>query len=151
MNTPRKPFIRPFRRPDQDDARRLLAAGFREHFGDAYDEAEDHDLDDVAALFLDGVFLVAILDRRIVGTGGLVVLDDQTAEVRRMSTRRKYRRGGVASAVLSALLDEARVRGCRRVILGTEVAWDDAVSLYRSHGFREAARPGSSIWFELAL
>ncbi len=142
-------LVRPFRPEDQAEARAVLAASWRERFGDEYDEAEDHDLDDVSVPFASGLLLVATLDGQIVGTGGLIVRDDEAAEVRRMSTKREYRRRGVASAILRRLLDEARTRGCRRVVLGTEAAWDDAVSLYHAHGFREIARPDSSVWFEL--
>ena len=143
--------LRPFEPRDQREARAVLSAGFREHFGDAYDEAGDHDLDDLSAMFSAGLFLVAELDGHIAGTGGLVLHDDGTGEVRRMSTRRDHRRQGVGSAVLDALLEEARARGCRRVVLGTEAVWDDAGSFYRAHGFREYDRPGASIWFELLL
>ena len=144
-------LVRPFQPTDEEEARSVLAAGFKEQFGDAYDEAGDHELDDVSAPFSQGLFLVAVVEGRVVGTGGLVVPADDAAEIRRMSTKREYRRRGVASAVLRALLDEAWTRGCRRVVLGTEAAWDDAVSFYRAHGFGETERPGSSIWFERVL
>lgn len=152
MSAPTNLLIRPFEPADQDDARRLLAAGYREHFGPAYDEAQDPALADAAALFSNGVFLVAVLDGRIAATGALLVQDGETAEVMRMSTAREQRRRGIGAAVLDRLLDEARARGCRRVVLGTEAAWEDSVSFYRAQGFRETHRVGgTSIWFELKL
>ena len=57
------------------------------------------------------------------------------AEVLRMSTARDCRRRGVATRLLHGLLDDARRRGLRRIVLETSAGWTGARSLYERNGF----------------
>jgi ribosomal protein S18 acetylase RimI-like enzyme len=68
-----------------------------------------------------------------------------------MSTARRFRRSGVGSAVIRRLLAEAQRRGMRRVVLGTEAWWDDAVAFYLAQGFRKTRRSGTAQWFAIDL
>jgi predicted GNAT family N-acyltransferase len=64
----------------------------------------------------------------VIGTGRLT----PDGRIGRMAVAREWRRRGVGSAILRALLDEARARGCVRVELHAQV---HALSFYEKHGF----------------
>lgn len=112
-------------------ARRLVLEGLGEHFG-FIDETMNPDLDDIAASFGPGVFLVALDGGEIVGTGGLLPAGDSRASIVRMSTRASHRRRGVGGAVLSSLLEQARSSGYGSVVLVTNAAWIDVIAFYDS-------------------
>lgn len=129
--------IRPFRPSDQTRARRIIIEGLGGHFG-FIDETLNPDLDDIAGSYGTALFLVAEAGGEIVGTGALVRREDGCGQIVRMSTDEAWRRQGVAAAVLKQLLDGARDRGLRRVVVQTQPEWEDAVGLYTSTGFRRA-------------
>jgi GNAT superfamily N-acetyltransferase len=111
---------------DQAAVRELIVSGLAPHFG-FRDERLNRDLDDIAATFAAGAFFVASMEGVVVGTGGLHVQADGTGNVVRMSTSPESRRDGVGRALLSRLIDEARMRGCHRITLATNADWDDAI------------------------
>lgn len=73
----------------------------------------------------------------VVGMGALKSLSATHGEVKSMRTAPGHLRKGVATAILTHLLDEARMRGYTRVSLetGTTQAYAAAVALYRRFGF----------------
>lgn len=153
MNADRKTtavVIRSFALRDQIATRQLILNGLGEHFG-WIDQTRNPDLDDIDANYIQrgNDFVVAESDGEIVGTGGLVAVDAQTARIVRMSVSRAHRRNGIGRALVTHLLDLARRRGCARVIVATEPGWDDAINLYTRCGFREYARDEVDIYFAL--
>lgn len=103
----------------------------------------------------DGAFLVARLDGRPVGCGGVRRLGDGAAEVKRMYVVPDARHLGVGRRLLAALEDEARRRGCTVVRLDTDAALRPAVALYEAAGYRRVPpyndNPDATVWFERAL
>jgi GNAT superfamily N-acetyltransferase len=83
-----------------------------------------------------GTFLLARLDGRPCGCGGLSRFDDATAEVRRMYVVPEARGRGVAKALVAWLLQAASDAGYSRVRLETGNRQHEALGLYRSAGFR---------------
>ena len=73
---------------------------------------------------------VAYVDGKAVGTGRLL----PDGHIGRMAVLREWRRHGVGSRILDALVQEARRRGEREVALSAQVR---AVPFYRAHGFVE--------------
>ena len=132
------PIIRPFAAGDQEAARRLIVEGLAEHFG-FVNKAINADLEDIAASYSDGTFLVAELDGEIVGTGALIYAGDGFGRIVRMSVRKSHRRHGIATAILQRLIDRARALGCRYAVLETGF-WRDSIGFYKSQGFRETSR-----------
>jgi len=79
-------------------------------------------------------------------------------EVHFMAVARSHRRGGLAAALLTECLREARARGAKKVVLSTQPAMRAAHALYEKNGFlRNAWRDwsrddGRAYWvYELAL
>jgi putative acetyltransferase len=82
-----------------------------------------------------GTFLVARLDGRAVGCGAIRLLDDTTAEVKRMYVEPEARGRRVGRAVLDALEDRARELGLRRLVLETGIHQHAAIALYTHTGY----------------
>jgi GNAT superfamily N-acetyltransferase len=143
-------FIRPFQPEDQAAAKSLVIEGLAERWG-FRDPCKNPDLDDIAASYARGVFLVAVIGDRIVGTGAMVPRAEDTAEIRRMSVARPYRRQGIGGAILHRLLEAARSAGYRKLILETTSTWEDAVAFYQKHGFRRTHVREGDTFFALEL
>ncbi len=75
-------------------------------------------------------FMVAEDDGVVVGCGALHVMWEDLAEVRTLAVDPARHRGGVGSAILTALLDRARDLGVRRVFCLTF-----ALEFFGRHGF----------------
>jgi GNAT superfamily N-acetyltransferase len=103
----------------------------------------------------NGAWVVAYLDGRAVGCGGLQRLDDQVAEVRRIFLDEGARGRGVGRALLARLEDEARAIGYACVRLTTGADQPEALGLFRSHGYEEIAPftdgAFTSYWMEKSL
>jgi len=126
--------IVPFRRQDQAAVRQLIHEGLEEHWGVLDPQLNTH-LDDIEASYSVGRFLVARDHGRIVGLGAIIPVATGEGEVKRMSVARDARRRGLATALLLALLDEAKSRGWHSVRLETTADWEDAVAFYAASGF----------------
>ena len=144
--------IRPFTPKDQVTVRALVNAGLGEHFG-YVDEGYNPDLNDIAASYLDKghVFVVAERAGIIVGTGALVIEDEQTGRLARMSVAREQRGGGIGRALVGHLISVARERGLARLMVETNRDWKDATGLYRACGFTQVAEDSVSGHFVLPL
>ena len=83
-----------------------------------------------------GAFLVAWRRGAPVGCGALRLLDDETAELKRISVAPPLRGQGLGRRLLAALEAEARSMGVRRLVLETGIRQDAALGLYRATGFQ---------------
>ena len=84
-----------------------------------------------------GTFLIARHGGRAVGCGAIRVLDETTAEVKRMYSEPSLRGTGIGRGVLQSLEAAARDLGVRRLVLETGVHQHAAIALYRGAGFTE--------------
>lgn len=98
------------------------------------------------------VFLVARgADGVAVACGGLRLLDDGGAEIKRMYVIPALRGSGVSVLVLRALEREAVLRGHSRLVLETGTAQPDAVRFYRREGYLPIPLFGAYRGSELSL
>jgi putative acetyltransferase len=74
---------------------------------------------------------------QLLGCGALKELNARHAEIKSMRTAMEHRRKGVARAVLTYLLEEARKRNYNRLSLetGSQPEFEPARRLYESFGF----------------
>ena len=84
-----------------------------------------------------GAWVVAYLDGRPVGCGGVKAVDDQTGEIRRVFIDASVRGRGVGRRLLEDLEAHARRLGYRRVRLNTGDRQPEALALFRSAGYLE--------------
>jgi len=75
----------------------------------------------------------------ILGCGALKILDSQHAEIKSMHTLERSRGKGIASQLLSHILEQAKFKNIRRISLetGTAEAYIPAHRLYKKHGFKQ--------------
>jgi GNAT superfamily N-acetyltransferase len=93
-----------------------------------------------------GMFLLAWLDGRAVGCGGVRCRDDMGAgvgELKRMYVAPDARRRRVGRALLDALEGEASRLGYSRLVLETGTKQPDAIALYTSAGYEPIAPYGT--------
>jgi putative acetyltransferase len=77
-------------------------------------------------------------DHRLLGCGALKALAPTHGEIKSMRTARAWQRQGVAAALLTHIIAEARRRGYRRLSLetGSMADFAPARALYERFGFR---------------
>lgn len=145
-------IIRFFGPGDQDAARRVVVAGLGEHFG-FIDESLNPDLDDIQASYIASgqLFLVAESEGSIVGTAGLLFESPDEVRIVRMSVRSTHRRRGIATVLLSALIDEARERSLGALAVRTQPEWVDATSFYTRAGFERFSADEVDVHLRLDL
>ncbi|MEU5426760.1 GNAT family N-acetyltransferase [Streptomyces olivoreticuli] len=97
-----------------------------------------------------GVLLVGQYGGEQGGCLGLRMLDERTAELKRMYVRPAKRGLGGASALLAAAEAVAREWGAERIVLDTRKDLVEAVALYVRHGFTHIPRynegPYTEVW-----
>jgi DNA-binding MarR family transcriptional regulator len=84
-----------------------------------------------------GLFLVATLRGEPVGCGGLQFHSDAPPDIKRMWVAESARGLGIGRRLLAELEGRARAHGSRVVRLETNRSLGEAISLYRSSGYRE--------------
>lgn len=83
-----------------------------------------------------GGFLVVCREGSPVGCGALRLLDADTAELKRMYVIPSARGTGLGRRLVTALENEARALGVRRIVLETGIRQAAALALYRATGFQ---------------
>lgn len=101
-------------------------------------QGELRDVDEYQSSYLDrgGLFLVALDDGRIVGTGAIRALDADTAELWRLWLLEAYQGLGLGYRVLQTLMAFARASGFGSVHLQTDARQERAIRFYQRVGFQ---------------
>lgn len=143
----RDPIVRPFAATDQAAARRLILGGLGEHFG-TIDESLNPDLLDITATYLEPGhwFVVVEVAGELVGTGALRRHGDGVGELVRISVGPRHRRQGIGQAIVAHLIAAAQQAGITRLLVETNLDWEEAIRLYERFGFREYDRDAISVF-----
>jgi len=123
---------------ESDDARRLISeldGGLAQLYTPEQRFGPNFKADQIAGG--RGTFLIARLDGRAVGCGAIRLLDETTAEVKRMYVEPELRGQSLGRMVLDALELRARELGVRRLVLETGVHQHAAIALYTHAGFKQ--------------
>jgi len=142
--------ILPFRPEDQEPARALILAGLEEYWG-TLDESKNPDLRNIAATYQEGIFLVAVMDNKIVGTGAFMPRSVESVEAVRMSVAKDLRGHGIGQQLLHELCRGAYQRGYGKVILETTETWEKAIAFYKTFGFQITHYAEGDVYFSLDL
>ena len=98
-----------------------------------------------------GLFLVATLHDEPIGGGALKFHDNEPAEIKRMWVADSTRGLGVGRRILGELEKHAARHGARAIRLETNKTLVEAISLYRSAGYKEVPafndEPYAHHWF----
>ncbi|HEY4225619.1 MAG TPA: GNAT family N-acetyltransferase [Pseudolysinimonas sp.] len=102
-----------------------------------------------------GRFFLAMSGDEVLACGGLVWIDETTAELKRMWVDPAARGRGLASRLLEFLEQTAATSGRARILLDTNPVLLEAIAMYRKNGYRDIERyndnPYAGLWFEKRL
>ena len=132
----RMPRLRPATNADGDAVRALVFEVLREYGLPPDPEGTDADLSEIERHYRNGWFSVLDVDEQIIGSVGLLPLEETVMELRKMYLHRDWRGRGLGRLLLEQALDEAQQRGARRIILGTAKVLTEAAALYEQSGFQ---------------
>jgi GNAT superfamily N-acetyltransferase len=148
--------IRPFQPGDAPAARRLIEAVWHEHFHDHPDPfVRDFiylrlsDVENAETVYAGrAVFLCAIAEGEIIGTGAIKRYDDRECEMVRMFVAPTYRGHGIARTISDRLISFARSAGYNRIRLSSNNALTASHRLYERMGFQLTApwEPGGDTY-----
>lgn len=143
------------RDPDARQALRAYVTELAQRFEDGFDPALSISATDDEMSAPAGLFLLAALHGEPVGCGALKFHPGAPAEIKRMWVASEVRGLGLGRRLLAELEARAAARGVRALRLETNRALAEAISLYRSAGYREVAafndEPYAHHWFEKTL
>jgi GNAT superfamily N-acetyltransferase len=143
------------RHPNARRAVRAYVAELSDRFEGGWDPALSISAADEELTPPAGLFLVATLYSDAVGCGALKFHDGAPAELKRMWVSPTVRGLGLGRRLLAELEAHAAARGVRTLRLETNHALGEAISLYRTTGYREVApfndEPYAHHWFEKTL
>jgi GNAT superfamily N-acetyltransferase len=136
--------IRPFRWGDALAARRLIETVWHEHFHQHPDpfvrdfiSSRLSDVDDAETAYRDrAVFLCAVAEGAIIGTGAIKHLDDRMCEMTRMFVASSHRGRGIGRAIADELISFARGAEYDRIRLSSNHALTASHRLYERLGFQ---------------
>ncbi len=103
---------------------------------------EQPDLSDVTGAYInsDGNFWLAIDNGAVVGTIGMMKIDGNWSVLKKFFVRKDYRSKKVGLALYETLLDFAKTRGYRHIILDTPSVAVKSHSFYERSGFKKIVR-----------
>ena len=84
-----------------------------------------------------GRLYLALWDGEVAGCIGLKPWDAGRCELKRLYVRPAFRGRHIADALTRRILDDAREIGYERMLLDTLPFLQEAIALYKKHGFRE--------------
>jgi GNAT superfamily N-acetyltransferase len=143
------------RHPDARRAVRAYVTELAQRFDGGFDPALSVSATDDEMSPPAGLFLIATLHGAPAGCGALKFHPGAPAEIKRMWVAPEARGLGLGRRLLSELETRAAARGVRTLRLETNRMLAEAISLYRSAGYREVAafnhEPYAHHWFEKTL
>lgn len=133
--------IRSAHNTDQENIVRLVKSGLKE-FGFSFSpQTSEADLLNIEREYTqnDGVFLIMENNQKeLIATGALKKIDDSTYKIRKMYVSNSHRKKGYGKEILNKLLDVAKSKGAKTVILETSESMTAAKNLYKKFGFLES-------------
>lgn len=134
---------------DHPDAKQLIDA-LQQEYVVRYGEEDLTPVDPAEFRPPNGLFLLAYVDARAVGSGGWRIRDghepgfnDGDAELKRMYIAPEARGNGLARRLLAELEKAAALAGRKRVVLETGIRQPEAIALYTSSGYTVIAKFGA--------
>ena len=102
-------------------------------------EGELNDMDNFQQVYENnhGLFLAVLDDGKLIGTGAIKRMDENTAELKRLWLLEEYHGQGIGHRIVMQLFDFARQKGYTRIRLQTGETQIRALEFYKRLGFYE--------------
>jgi len=120
-----------------DQIQKVVFNALEEHGLTPNPDSTDFDLSDVESFYKDGYFGVITKDDTIVATFGLLPLDDQTTELRKMYATPNVRGNGLGRWMVNYCVQMTEENGYKTIELETATSLKTAMILYKKMGFVE--------------
>lgn len=127
--------IEPFRRRHREAFKALNLAWIRAHWEPEPADFQALDHPQAAILNKGGYIAIAVRNGTAIGTCALLKLSDDEYELAKMSVAESEKGKGIGMLLGTAVIDEARRRGARRLYLESNTVLEPAINLYRKLGF----------------
>ncbi len=97
----------------------------------------DKDLSDIKNYYFDknGWFAVLENENEIIGSYGIIQINGETCELRKMYLLTRFQGKGLGKLMLEDALKKAGELGYSKMILETNILLDKAIALYSKYGF----------------
>jgi GNAT superfamily N-acetyltransferase len=128
--------IREFRPGDKAAFRSLNEEWITRYFRLEPKDEKTFDDPEGSILKTGGKIFFAILNEQCVGCCALLRIGDDEFEVAKMAVTPAHQGKGIARRLLSAVIEEARRTGTKRLYLETNHSLTPAIRLYESLGFK---------------
>lgn len=106
-----------------------------------YRSHQNKDYDDIDTYYFNnrGTFLIVTDNEKVIGTGAIKFLDDDSCELKRFYLAKEYRRNGLGTSLLDQLTSCARALKYKKIRLEvySPTKQKAAVSFYQKCGFYE--------------
>ncbi len=149
-----KPTLRPATNADGEAVQSLIFSVLEEYGLEPDPAVTDRDLFDLEGTYFQqgGYFgVVEDGDGIIVATVGLLKVDPQTCELRKMYALPSARGQGLGRYLLDSALIMARTWQCHRVVLETASVLKEAIGLYQHYGFKPYFPPHITCRCDMAM
>jgi putative acetyltransferase len=134
-------LIRPATNNDISSIKQVIFTCLKEYALPPGINGKDSDLDNIEKNYFcnNGFFGVVVNTNttRIVGTFGLFSVNEKTCELRKMYLSKEVRGKGLGKSILNSLINKAREKHYKKIILETISPLTIAISLYKQFGFKE--------------
>lgn len=131
--------LRPVEDRDHETVREVVFAALREYGMEPEPGATDSELYSLDETYFQngGAFdVLAEPGGEVVGCVGVLRVDEESCELRKMFLRKESRGQGHGKLLLNRAIDRARDLGFRYMVLETATELREAVGLYEKYGFR---------------
>ena len=131
------PFVRRYRPEDHPAIVNIIKSIYDDYNYTMDFEQFDHDLADIEETYQDagGEFWVIDDGGEISGAIGVLPLDGETCELKRLYVDKGKRGRGLGSTLIKTVISWARDKGYPGVVLWSDVLFENAHHLYSKHGF----------------
>jgi len=107
-----------------------------------YKGVERPDIHDVPKYYLqdkDSNFWVALDDKELIGTAGLIKKPDNSAHLKRMAVKEEYRKQGIGDKLIQTVIGFAKKHNIKTIYAGMVPENTAAIKFYKDHGFVECS------------
>lgn len=136
----RAPFVRRYRPEDRPAVISIIKSIF-DHYNFTMDfEGLDRDLIDIDSTYRDsgGEFWVVDDGDSVAGMVGMLPLDGEACELKRLYVEMGKWGRGLGSILIRTVISWARDNGYPRIVLWSDVLFENAHRLYVKHGFESS-------------
>ena len=96
-------------------------------------------------------FYCLLDDEKIIGTVALKKSDDYTVELKALYLDKNYREQHLGSRLINAAIDEAKMLGCKSIVLDSMSKYKEALRLYEKYGFKDTERFNDNVYADVFM